>query len=293
MRTKCEWRVGLLCVLSWIGGSVACGDDESSDQDPIEERDMAASGRSGTAATSGGAGTTGSPAGSDIGSSAAGGSAAGTSGGAGTTGSPAGADIGSNAAGGGAATSGGAGTTGSPAGADIGSGAPGTSGAPGSANAGVRISDAEVFAVTSAVNAGEIEAGNLASMRARLGPSRDFAQNMVTMHTMVQDRQAALAMSLSLKPAENAVSTMVREQNQAIQAMLMQASDTDFDEVYAQSQVAAHSATLTIMDEVLLPSAMNEMLRADLMATRAAVADHLAMAMELQQQARAGASDGN
>ncbi len=150
----------------------------------------------------------------------------------------------------------------------------------------MRLSDAEIIAVTSTINASEIEAGTLALARANLEPPREYAQMMVTMHTAVQARQTALAATLNLSPDDNAISDMLRDEAMMVRTMLMAADDGEFDLLYAESQVTAHANALRIFDEVLLPSVSNAMLRAELMATRMSVAQHLELAMDVVEAVR-------
>jgi putative membrane protein len=154
-----------------------------------------------------------------------------------------------------------------------------------SPDAAARITEPQVVGVTSAINAGEIQAGTLASEKAVSGPAIDFAEMMVTMHTAAQQRQSALGIAAAPSPQRTAVESAAM----TAQQMLMNTpAGPGFDLAYLESQVTMHLMALELIDEVLLPSATTQALRNELTGTRAEVAMHLAQARDLVSRARDG-----
>jgi putative membrane protein len=151
----------------------------------------------------------------------------------------------------------------------------------GSGSASALLTDAQIAAVTTAANTGEIALGNLAVGRARLPEVRAFAQEMVTMHGAAQSRSSALLETLSTIPVASNLSTSLEQDAQRVSAMLENASAADFDLAYIQSQVQIHTQVLEIFDEVLIPSVSSPAIRTDLSLARADVQQHLTEAQAL------------
>ncbi|HKU38118.1 MAG TPA: DUF4142 domain-containing protein, partial [Polyangiales bacterium] len=157
----------------------------------------------------------------------------------------------------------------------------GGSGGAGGATATRTLTDAQIAAVTTVANSGEVDLGTLAVARAVLPAVRDFAQMMVTMHTAAQTRQSAVLATLGVQIAPNPISTQLEADAMALRGQLTSASAAAFDRAYIQSQVDVHMRVLTTFDEQLLPNATAPALRADLMLARGEVAAHLALARTL------------
>lgn len=269
---------GGLSVILVLGATIAgCGGDDDSDStaDAGYDASTADSGRGGSKATTAGRGGTGGSravAGRSGSGAVAGRSAAGASG------------MSESGAGGRAATQGGTGGT-VQAGAGTGAGGTtaGNAGTPaaGAGASSTLLTDAQIAAVTTAANTGEIALGNLAVQRARLADVRAFAQEMVTMHGAAQSRSLALTQTLGITPVASNLSTGLEQDAQRTSASLEAASAADFDLQYVQSQVQIHMQVLTIFDEVLLPSVTSPAVRNDLNLARADVQTHLAEAQAL------------
>ena len=146
-----------------------------------------------------------------------------------------------------------------------------------------RLTDAEIGAVTSAANTGEVAQGNAALPKLTNAKASAFATQMVEMHGAAQARQAALLAQKGIVPEENPVSAELKHDSDATLAALNGAS-APVDQLYVDSQVATHQKVLQIMDEVLIPSATDADLLSELRAARADVKSHLDQAEALQSE---------
>jgi len=155
----------------------------------------------------------------------------------------------------------------------------------------VKLTDAQIAAVVSTANSGEIEMGMFALTRALDSGVRDFAQMMVTMHTAAQARSTAVLLQVGVTPEPNATSAQLMSDAQAMTARLRDASADQFDLVYIAGQVDVHTKVLMLIDDQLLPSATAEPLRADLMVTRGEVQMHLQAAMTLMSRVEGNTED--
>jgi putative membrane protein len=200
-------------------------------------------------------------------------------------------DGGAQAGRGGSSGRGGTGGTGGRAGAGGAAGVGGRAGNAGSAgqnggtggnaDAGVKLSDAEIAAVALTANAGEVEQGEIAVSAAQRESVRDFARMMVMMHSAAVDRETALFQMIMITPDDNDVSEQLESMSDATVAKLNAANASAFDMLYMSSQVAAHRMVLDLLDDVLLPNAMNAQLRAELTAMRGDVQRHLQLATDV------------
>lgn len=175
----------------------------------------------------------------------------------------------------------------------------GSGGATTSSNAGSggqaaqALSDAEIVAILTAANNGEVQQGNVAVTKAVAPAVRTFAQDMVSMHTAAQTRLNGVITAENLTPAESTTSTDLTKTSSNIVSKL-QAADLDaFDMLYIQTQIDVHRTVLTALDEQLIPAAKNAAVRTELTATRAVVVEHLnrarAIAVTLDLGVDAGA----
>jgi putative membrane protein len=136
--------------------------------------------------------------------------------------------------------------------------------------------------VTSAANTGEIAQAEAALPKLSNAPAKEFATSMIEMHGAAQSRQSALLQRKQITPQENPTSTALKQESDAIVAALMAASATDVDRLYIDKQVAVHSKVLTLLSDVLIPSADDSELRAELTVTRGEVEMHLKRAEQIK-----------
>jgi putative membrane protein len=263
MRSGSRFFSSLSLVLV-IGVTVAaCGDDDGTD-DSAQTGSDAGYETGGKSASAGRGGAGGSRA------------TAGRSGSAGASVAGRAATAGVGAGTGGVPATQGSGGRGTPA-----AGSGGATAVAGSGPSAASLSDAQIAAVTTAANTGEIALGNIAVSRATLPVVRDFAQEMITMHGAAQDRSATLLQSLGITPVQNNLSTTLEQDAQRVAVSLQSALGTDFDLAYIRSQVDIHTQVLEIFDTVLLPSVTELALRTDLTLARGDVQRHLTEAQAL------------
>lgn len=144
-----------------------------------------------------------------------------------------------------------------------------------SAQEGPRLTDPEVAHVAVTANAIDVELAELARSRAQVEEVRAFARTMISDHTAVNGRAAALAAELGVTPLDNDVSRSLRSEAGAVRERLEGLDGSDFDVAYMEREVAYHQAVLDAIDALLIPSAQNPRLKALLGEVRPAIAAHL------------------
>lgn len=137
------------------------------------------------------------------------------------------------------------------------------------------LSDPEVAHVAVTANSIDVELARLAETRAASAEVRRFARTMISDHTAVNEKAAALAKRLGVTPADNAVSRSLQEGAAEARSRLEGLRGSAFDQAYMDREVAYHAAVLDALDVVLIPTTQNEELRALVVEVRPAIAMHL------------------
>jgi putative membrane protein len=139
------------------------------------------------------------------------------------------------------------------------------------------LSQSDALGVLSAVNQAEIAAGQLALKKVPTGPVHEYAQKMVTEHSD-NDRKAR-----AWSPNTGAAQAIAQKQKgQQELARLEPMTGDGFSKAYIAAMVKDHAAALDALDHKLIPAAKDAQVREFLTQTRAHVANHLAMARQLQ-----------
>jgi putative membrane protein len=144
------------------------------------------------------------------------------------------------------------------------------------------LSDAQIAGIMEAANTAEIQQGSIAQRMAQRQEVRDFATMMVADHSKALEEGQRLSTKAGFGTAGSELSSELRAENQETVSELNDAKPSDFDEEYMKSQVKAHEKVLELLDDKLIPNALNPELRASLIAKRATVAAHLERARNLK-----------
>lgn len=183
---------------------------------------------------------------------------------------------------------GGAGLSGGFAGTNAGDGQDGSDGAGDGQNGDgasdgteVDLTDDEVAGVMIAANAGEVTHGEIALERAVDPRVRGYAERMIEQHSLANFAVGRLLETTALEWGVPELAEQLSDQNDDSADALRGLSGREFDMRYMRMQRMMHARVLSIVDSTLLPSVENSLLRAQLLAMRAAVVDHLQQAAVL------------
>lgn len=149
------------------------------------------------------------------------------------------------------------------------------------------LTDAEIVAVTSTANNGEIDMANLAARSATSPEVKNFAAMMITQHKDMEAKGKALAAKAKITPADNDASSSLKMEVQSTLSSLKAQKGKEFDKAYIEAQVKAHRDVLNLFDTKLLPDVQNGDLKTLLTDGRSHVAAHLAKAEEIQKKLEA------
>lgn len=146
-----------------------------------------------------------------------------------------------------------------------------------------RATEADVASILLTVNAGEIMVAEAAQPGLATQAAKDYAQMMIDMHSAARTRQLALFQQLAITPNDaNPFTQMLMVETARILTIIPNLGGVELDRFYVDTQVQMHQSALDLVDFVLLPNSATPALVQELMTTRTAIVQHLALAKQLQ-----------
>jgi putative membrane protein len=142
--------------------------------------------------------------------------------------------------------------------------------------------DPQIAGIVVTANQIDIDAGKLAKSRSKRKDVQDFAQQMITDHSAVNQQAGALAKKLGVKPADSDTSNSLKKAAAQTAQKLKGLKGAEFDKAYVDNEVAYHQQVLDAIDKVLIPNAQNAELKALITKVRPAFVAHLEHAKHLQ-----------
>ena len=117
------------------------------------------------------------------------------------------------------------------------------------------LSDAQILAITGALNQGEINEANAVLPKIQNSDVKDFGNRMVSDHTAFLAEESAIKSDTNIDPQENGVSNQLKAQSgQQVATLSATPAGPALDRAYMQGQVDGHQAALTMIDTQLLPN---------------------------------------
>ena len=144
--------------------------------------------------------------------------------------------------------------------------------------------DAQIAHIVVTANQVDIDAGKLAESKGSTKDVKDFAKQMVTDHSGVNQQAVALVTKLKVTPEDNPTSQALKKGGEENLKNLNGLKGTAFDKAYIDHEVAYHQQVLDAIDKVLIPSAKNEELKALIVKVRPAFVAHLEHAKMIQSK---------
>lgn len=144
------------------------------------------------------------------------------------------------------------------------------------------VTDPQIAGIVVTANQIDVDTGKLAKSRAKSSDVKQFAEQMITDHTAVNQQAAALARKLNVTPQESGVSKSLRAAAQDAMNKLKGLKGAQFDKAYVDHEVAYHQQVLDAIDSLLIPKAQNAELKDLITKVRPAIQAHLDHARHLQ-----------
>jgi putative membrane protein len=150
------------------------------------------------------------------------------------------------------------------------------------ANYKANLNDAQIAAIAVAANQVDIDAGKAAESKSSNHEVKAFAHRMIADHTDVINQATALVTKLKVTPEESTLSKSLKSDGQKNLDRLTKMDGKAFNKAYIYQEIAFHKQVLDVIDNMLLPSAKNEELKALLVKVRGGVTSHLEHAEKIQ-----------
>jgi putative membrane protein len=125
-----------------------------------------------------------------------------------------------------------------------------------------KLTDPQIAHIAYTAGLLDIQAAQLALKTSQNKDVRDFAQNMVTDHTAVNDKALALVKKLNVAPEDNDTSRALTKQAADKAKELSALKGPAFDKAYVENEVAYHQTVNGALEKMLIPSASNAELKA-------------------------------
>jgi putative membrane protein len=145
------------------------------------------------------------------------------------------------------------------------------------------MSDADIVAMTSAINQGEVDAGNMAKSKATNKDVKEFAEDMVKHHTQMLNDGKSLATKASITPNMAAADSVTTANKAAGDKLASTAKGAAFDKAYIDAQVMGHQSALANV-QAASAAAQNADLKKMLTDAQPEIQKHLDKAKELQSK---------
>jgi putative membrane protein len=142
--------------------------------------------------------------------------------------------------------------------------------------------DPQIAGIVVTANQIDIDAGKIAKARSGSKAVKDFAQQMITDHTAVNQQAGALAKKLGVKPEDSETTAALKKGAAENVASLKKLKGAAFDKAYVAHEAAYHQQVLDAIDKVLIPGAQNAELKDLITKVRPAIQAHLDHAKHLE-----------
>ena len=150
--------------------------------------------------------------------------------------------------------------------------------------------DAQIVGIVTTADQIDISYAKLALSKTNNKQVRDFAQQMITDHTSVQNSVNGIAAKLNVTPADSGTSNSLNAQAQQMMQKLQGLRGKAFEKAYIDNEVTYHQAVINATKTVLIPSAQNAELKSALEGATPLFEGHLQHAERVQSAIEGQAS---
>lgn len=152
-----------------------------------------------------------------------------------------------------------------------------------SAPVGQTLSDAQIARIDQTLNSTEVAQAKLAAVKAQSARVKRFAQHLLLDHERAFEEDVALARKIGNAPSDSSLSEELASTGRQTLERLERAGAAAFDKLYVDGQVQQHQEVLDLLENHLIPRAVDPDLKSQLEKARSMVDGHLSAAKEIQQ----------
>ncbi|HEU4684912.1 MAG TPA: DUF4142 domain-containing protein [Nitrospira sp.] len=148
---------------------------------------------------------------------------------------------------------------------------------------GMTLSDANVLGVLNTIDAGEMEAAQLAKEKASSEDVRAYASRIVNDHITSMQETRQLGQRMGVQADKPQLASSLEKTHREAMDQLRQKSGKDFDKAYVQYQIRMHEQAVNLVEDTA-DSAKHSRLREHLRQLRPDLQSHLSAARTLERQ---------
>ena len=140
------------------------------------------------------------------------------------------------------------------------------------------LSDGQIAAIASSLHQAEIDAGTVALAHADRVEVKRYAQRLLTVHANAASKIRAIVDNQNLILTDSQVGDSVKRVGVADVEALKALSSREFDGSFLAGRLQHEQRDLGVLDDTLIPNALNPLLKEALVATRVQIAQNIELA---------------
>lgn len=144
------------------------------------------------------------------------------------------------------------------------------------------MSDNQIAGVLMTIDDSEMASSKMALRRAKSTEVKEFARKMITEHKNNMKDTRRMLKTYNSGTARSELGATLRNEAKESNRVLSESSQTGFDKMYVDQQVTMHEKALSTLNENLIPSVTDTILKTHLEKTKTTITNQLNAAKALQ-----------
>jgi putative membrane protein len=146
------------------------------------------------------------------------------------------------------------------------------------------LTDGQIAKVAETVDLGEIEQSKEAQKRVKNPQVKQLATQLIQHHTKSKQKGQTLVKKADLTPEDSSIATDISTKAEAnLLAIKNAEAPADVEKAYVDAQISQHEEVLELLKTRLIPSAINQDLKAQLEQTQKMVEEHIQKARKVRE----------
>jgi putative membrane protein len=145
------------------------------------------------------------------------------------------------------------------------------------------LTDGQILKIAETVDEGEVEQAQAMQDKAQNAQVKRLAQHLIQQHQKNEQKVQRLEQTVQMMPEESALSHDLQQTAQQTIQQIQQEETRAAERTFVNAQVTQHQKVLQLLDDRLIPSAIDSDLKARLEETRKMLEQHMKEAKKVQE----------
>lgn len=145
------------------------------------------------------------------------------------------------------------------------------------------LTDGQILEVAETVDKGEVQQAQAMQSKAQSSAVQQLAQHLIQDHQKNEQKIENVEQSAQVSPEESALSHDLQQTAQQTVQQIQQQPASEAERTFVNAQVSQHQKVLQLLNDRLIPSAINSDLKQRLEETRKMIEQHLERAKQVQE----------